>query len=358
MVGYRENTALCQSQLKLLLVHPLLFNSVEEPNLYYEEKKHFILGNGVDIQLTQDLETYKEEFHISEVENKPSDAIKSILNMAFDTIKVLREDEEVEIITSPRYKTYILEALESHAYQPKWKEDTKYSKMCEWYEYWDDLRESTGKKIVSAEEDALISEIVVSLKTNVATAPYFQKSRHEEMYYQKEIYFEYEGLDCKALLDIMKIDNDAHTIQPLDVKTLGDSTMNFSMSLRKRRYDIQAAFYVEAIKAWKEVNGYSGYTILPFKFLVESTKTPGTPLVFTCSSELEYIGRYGRPEGYVEQHSTIDHLGLVKIRYKEILGFTQLIELYRYYTEHGFEIDQKVREHSSEFIIDWSGIIV
>ena len=48
---YYTNPAISQSQLKLLLgSDPSIFNTIQEPDLYFEEKKHFLIGDGVDIQ--------------------------------------------------------------------------------------------------------------------------------------------------------------------------------------------------------------------------------------------------------------------------------------------------------------------
>ena len=76
---YYTNPAISQSQLKLLLgPDPSIFNTIQEPDLYFEEKKHFIIGDGVDIQLTRPTVEFNQKFHISNVQNKPSDTIKSI----------------------------------------------------------------------------------------------------------------------------------------------------------------------------------------------------------------------------------------------------------------------------------------
>ena len=56
---YYTNPTISQSQLKLLLgPDPSIFNTIQEPDLYFEEKKHFIIGNGVDIQLTRPIEEF------------------------------------------------------------------------------------------------------------------------------------------------------------------------------------------------------------------------------------------------------------------------------------------------------------
>ena len=92
---------------------------------------------------------------------------------------------------------------------------------------------------------------------------------------------------------------------------------------------------------------YETYTILPFKFIVESTVNPGNPLVFTCNKELLYIGQYGREENLIQD----------TIFVPEIKGFHQLIEDYKWYMENEFEKNRKIVEAQGEFQLDWNGII-
>ena len=197
----------------------------------------------------------------------------------------------------------------------------------------------------------------MSIRTNEATSKYFQEDRLTEIIFQMSIDFTYERVDCKALLDMVIINHKDKTIQPIDIKTMGDYTINFPKSLRQRRYDIQAAFYVEALKS-KGV--YATYEILPFKFIVESTIDPGNPLVFTCSQELLNIGKFGRPAYKIIGNLIGAKLGdknqIIFLPYEEIKGFNQLVEDYKYYLQNGFELDKRVRDNSSELLLDWSGI--
>ena len=102
---------------------------------------------------------------------------------------------------------------------------------------------------------------------------------------------------------------------------------------------------------------YETYEILPFKFIVESTIDPGTPLVFICSENLLNIGKYGRlpyklcDKPYAATEYTI------YMKFDEIKGFHQLIEDYKWYLENGFEKSRKVVEAGEEFNLDWEGII-
>lgn len=346
---YYTNPAISQSQLKLLLgSDPSIFNTIQEPDLYFEEKKHFIIGNGVDIQLTQSLEAFNEKFHVSNIQNKPSDTIKSIVNQVYDLVK-----EEVGSLADKGllrdHTSKIIDSCNAHNYQPNWKTETRVAKVGESWEYWEDLKAAEGKQVLSQEENDLISQIVMSIRTNPTTSKYFETSKDVEILDQYSIYFTYEGIECKALLDRIIVDHKNKTIQPIDFKTMGDQTIYFPKSLRQRRYDIQAAFYTEALESKKV---YETYEILPFKFIVESTTNPGNPLVYTCNQELLKIGKFGRKIHYFLD----DDLSEI-MRFDEIKGFHQLIEDYKWYMENGFEKSRRVVESQGEFQINWNGII-
>lgn len=353
---YFEHPNISQSELKLLLSgSPRAFTRVREKELYFEEKRHFTVGSAVDCMLTQGQEEFDTQYYIGELENKPTDVIKSILNEVFDfLIQDGKEASELSVISSESYKSVIIQMANSHNYYANRSDDFKYSKICEYYEYWDELRNSQGKIILSQNELVLINSIVMSLKSSDITGKYLHEcdDNNIEKLYQFPIYFTYLDVECKALLDLVIIDHINKTIQPIDIKTLGDYTFNFPKSVRQRRYDIQAAYYTQALKIHSP-----GYVILPFKFLVESTTYPGTPLVFTCSESLLSLGKYGMP-GYYTTGTILDNrTNIIVNRYTKLKGFVDLIELYKYYQENGFEEDKRIVENSGEFIIDFSGII-
>ena len=352
---YYINPAISQSQLKLLLgPDPSIFNTIQEPDLYFEEKKHFIIGNGVDIQLTRPIEEFNQKFHISNLQNKPSDTIKSIVNQVYDRVK----ETYPNIETIQNYNNAILDACNDHNYQPNWKTETRIAKIIEAWEYWEDLKQAEGKVVLSQEENDLISQIVMSIRTNPTTSKYFETSKDVEILDQLAIYFSYCDIDCKALLDRVIVDHKNKTIQPIDFKTMGDQTINFPKSLRQRRYDIQAAFYTQAIFQWCIMQDkYLDYKILNFKFIVESTINPGNPLVFTCSSELLDIGKNGRQPYKLCDKPYISTEYITYMKFDEIKGFHQLIEDYKWYMEKSFETKREIVESQGEFNIDWNGII-
>lgn len=342
MEQYRAHSAVSQSQLKLLLGPiPNMFNTIEEPDLYFEEKQHFIVGDAVDCLLTRGKEEYNEKFYVSRLENKPSDTVKSIINQVFDSV----EGEKTRLSD---YREQILQACNDHSYQVNWKEDTRFNKIVENWEYWESLKESEGKIVLSTEDETLINSIVMSLKTHSYTAKYFQETPDIQIFYQVPIYFTYEEVECKALLDMVIVDYKEKTVQPIDIKTMGDKNIYFPKSLRQRRYDIQAAFYTEALEKFKADSGIVDFTTLRFKFLVESTQNPGTPLVFTCDQTILNIGKEGREEYYSETSG---------FYLPELKGFHQLIEDYKWYMENNFENSKRVIESEGHFLMDWNGII-
>lgn len=351
---YYENPAISQSQLKLLLGNPAVFNTIQEPEMYFEEKKHFIIGSGVDCLLTQSPQEFHQRYHVSEVPNKPSDAIKSIINMSFDIVK----ETHSEIGPIRNYPDTILRACNEHAYQSRWGDELRVNKICEYWEYWEDLKNSQGKQVLSSEEYLLIYQIAMSIKSHDIIGKYFIETPSVSILYQYPIYFEYKEVECKALLDMVVINHQDKTIQPIDIKTVGDYVINFPKSIRQRRYDIQAAFYTEALEYDIKINpnnlpyDWSNYKILPFKFIVQSSTMVGQPVIFTCDYSLLEIGKKGREELVLDSKDEYYTVA------QEIKGFDDLIELYKYYTENGFEVDQIISENNNDILVDWSGIIV
>jgi hypothetical protein len=200
-----------------------------------------------------------------------------------------------------------------------------------------------------------INNIVMSFRTHPAMIKYFNDHyipENVDRYHQLAVYFEYMGIACKGLLDEVDVDHNAKTIQPYDVKTMTGATKAFlHMSFRVRRYDIQSAWYSKGLEAWKVRMGYGDYTVLPFKFLVESTTWQGMPLVFTCDNDILRIGESGMPATHVGYAD-----GRI-VRYEAIKGMKQLMEDYLYYEEHAWSIgDREIAEHQNQFQLCWTNI--
>ena len=175
--NYYNNLALSQSELKLLLDDPKKFKEFKDKQAQgiqenSEDAKHFLLGSAVDCMLTST--DFLEEFHVSNVENRPSDTIINILNYVLNRSRILKYLQDL-----------ILEACDNFEYCKKWKEETRINKILENYQYWNDLVASEGKKVLSAEEYLTVRNIVASLKNHKFTKEYFRKAGSElEIVYQ------------------------------------------------------------------------------------------------------------------------------------------------------------------------------
>lgn len=253
------------------------------------------------------------------------------------------------------------------------------------------LCECQGKQILSEDEWNIINGIIMSLTTHPYIKDYFRPvNENVDIIYQLPIYFtwywkEYATIDgielvanelpereadAKALLDLVIIDHVARTIQPCDIKTTEGEPYWFRSKLISLDYHIQAAYYTRAILQWKEnnsiINGKLGdkinlidYTILPFKFIVESTRIPfqGQPLVFKCTNSLIELGLNGREKGVIPIFSGMEdmHTQIGFTTYHPIKGINQLFSDLEYYKQNGFNKRREIPE-GNHFEIDYNDI--
>lgn len=346
---YYDNPALSQSKLKLLLGDIRNFLEQTDEELYYKEFKHFVIGSAVDCILTKGV--FEEEFYVSSLKVKPSDKIKSIVQYVFDNV----DKSDINLLDLGNCTDTILESCNKHEYFINLKDDTRISKVIkEGMEYFKELINSNGKQVLSSEEYSTILEIVNSLRNNKYTSKYFNElllSKDEEILYQTKLFFNYMGVDCKAMLDIIHINHKTKTIIPIDLKTMSSNTVYFDNNVRQNRYDIQAAFYKIALLEDKEFRSkYKEYTIAPFMFIVESINV-GNPLIYVSTPSLLNMGLKGREKRkfYSEDHELI-------VYQKQIKGIKRLIKEYKYYVENGFDTPLDVIENNGEFLLDWEGV--
>lgn len=364
---YYESDALNQSTLKNLIKGLDYFLDQQEKK---EDGKNdsFVIGSAVDCILTGNDEDFGNKFHISNMENSPSDAEMEIVNLVFQVSEESRT-------TLGEYPEEILQACLQTGWQKNYKDQTKIDKIIEKGSlYFEELKRSYGKTIITAEQNRLIDTIVKSLKESYNTKNYFDRELYSNldnyvMFLQYPIYFKIDSTDCKALLDIIicEIDGETLILYPIDIKTTRFSTVDFPNAVRAYRYDLQAAWYTEALwsikdKLLKEFN-CKHLIINNFQFIVESTTKPGRPMVYQATSELLKIGKFGQEEISANKMGIysldIDVNTNRRIISPAIEGFDQLLKEYTFYTENGWETDYRLRnqKESLPVSIDWKGIL-
>lgn len=328
MDNYREHPALSQSELKA--THYGNEVQMKDEDLrFHSEKRHFILGDAVDIAITQP-EIFPNVFFTDTVENKPTANMMNYLHALHGTLNTPLEDMEDEYLTN---------IAKEVGYLAKMSGEKIRERVLEHKQYYDSISESQGKQILSVEELHIVHKIANGFKTHHSIGKYFEENWEIEFKYQLDLYFtiEHKGqkIECKGLLDMVKFDHKEKIIYPFDIKTMGDYTYRFKKSFKQRRYDIQAAWYTIALQ-----KNYPDYKVMPFVFIVDSTIEPGKPCAFEVSNDLMAIAKHGRLK--------IVHTGcLLK---PKVDGIDQMLDSYLFYKENGKLEHKELVEN--DFVID------
>lgn len=129
----------------------------------------------------------------------------------------------------------------------------------------------------------------------------------------------------------------------MDIKTCSGRTVDFLSSVKIRRYDIQAASYSLAVAKHFNVDPS---IVDNFLFIVESTTDIGHPIIFTASDELLDVGLNGLPEVWYEG----------RLLRQQILGYDQLISLYKYYEQQGWQEEKIIYENAGHLVLSWDKV--
>jgi len=374
---YYLSEALGQSKLKRLLGDISSFQKEDDSSA-----EHFIIGSAVDCLLTSTQEVFEQEYHISKLEKTPSEAVARILGHVYEDLlsdyaehlEVITGQEEPAPVTPfvefvgelKNWEAYILDACLKEDWNRTWGAPAKLKNILEAEGYFKDLCLAKGKRILSETQYNTVITIVGTLKSNPRTSRFFDRDSFMDLpnitiHYQFAIYFEYRGIQCKALLDMVVVVRDADgritSITPIDLKTMNGNTFYFPNSVRSRRYDIQAAWYTLALHQHFAIPEGSDI-IKPFLFVVESTSYQGKPLVFQADKSLLQMGRNGRKAVYLIDTNLFTQDAQNTVLAWEVKGFEQLLDLYLYHIENGFREEKEVQEAGlNPLVINWDGIV-
>lgn len=300
--------------------------------LFSEEGLHNIIGSAVDMKLTAPAEMYDETFFISSLEKKPSELIISIVQNVREMVK---DNEELSSYPIASLRDYVLNAVSAHNYQPNWKEDTRINKVIdEGSLYYDELKLSEGKVIITPSDQYIIDEVAESIKRAFPNC--FRDEDGFTVYHQLPIYFTLFEKECKALLDVVIVDHSTRAVIPFDVKTTAGLVSEFPSSFWGYGYDFQAMFYRKALQ-----QKFPSYTIEPFNFLVESKLITGYADKFVVSDDTMAEIENGVPRltslnycpdtsDIVKGRSTQAKISLVQVfnRYDQYTNYSSYSDLY------------------------------
>lgn len=175
------------------------------------------------------------------------------------TIKYLLAQEETPLDKFDKEQIY--QAAKAVNYGQSWKPDTVVRKVLEeGFEYASALlRENDHLYIVDPEQDKVFKILADRLRDEVwfsHTSTFFETPTHVER--EKEIYFELEGVQCKALIDRLVTMNGPKQILVEDIKTThmpiswfegyNDGITEEVGQMFKRQVHRQLAFYDHAVR--------------------------------------------------------------------------------------------------------------
>ncbi len=256
---YREHPGMNQSTLKNVqygLASFLKKQDEEGPVASFER------GSAVDTILTGNEGDFKDLYYISALEKKPSDKEIEIVELIFNKLSSVYEDSITQFgLDSPIIKGTIQQSIEEIGWQPNWKIETRIEKitgnpLCQ--EYFEDLKKSIGKTILSQAQVEQIDAVVDSLRKSETTKKFFDRKALLEnenviVLYQVPVYFKIDAIECKALPDIAILfldkvefeENGTKTVQKtlkgiqlIDLKTISKDTLEFFDAVVSYRYDI------------------------------------------------------------------------------------------------------------------------
>jgi hypothetical protein len=142
----------------------------------------------------------------------------------------------------------------------------------------------------------------------------FTDSDSKTFHIQEDLIFKYRDIDCIAKPDVFIRNKDTKTITLIDLKTTNKIPLG---SARDSRWDIQAAFYKEALEYL-----YPNYTVNDVLYIVLKTDYLIKPIIYRFTETDLWIGKHGI---IFNQTITLDKR---KETLTRVLGFDNLVDLF------------------------------
>ena len=219
--------------------------------------------------------------------------------------------------------TYTMEeAISACQYQQKWKYPTQYEHIESERDYYEKRR--GGKEIVSTADYDEAKAMAEELWSNSVSGNLFKRGDNGNVEYIYQAQFKvmykdqfHDTVEIKIMPDLLVVDHDNKTIQPVDLKTSSMEGFDWwKENFVKYRYDIQAELYTDVMRVVTNQYApeYKDYTILPYIF-TDISRTDKVPVSYTYDpSEPLTIGEYqfkgwrqllGEILSYEEEHAVV-----------------------------------------------------
>lgn len=266
-----------------------LFDRIETPSLTF--------GSAVDCLITGSQEEFDDRFIVADFPTlSPSvhQIVKQLFSSYHDKYDKLEGISDNDVIS----------LTEIVKFQPNWKPQTRAKVIKEQgNEFYRLLYLAKDKTLLDSQTYKDVLNTVDTLHTSESTKWYFQANspfENVERLYQLKFKAKLNGIKYRCMADLIIINYEAKTVQPIDLKTSSKKEWDFYKSFVEFRYDVQARLYWRIIRTVMDNDDYfKDFELLPYKFIVVNRSTL-TPLVwdFNLTNSIGSI-RVGK-EGQIE----------------------------------------------------------
>lgn len=254
-----------------------LFDKISTPALTH--------GSIVDCLITGDAEEFNERFLVANY--NVSDSGKEIYNVLAPLTADFAAFNDIP------EETVSFAAQQSGFWKdPKW-DKRRYLETIKTGlpEYYDIMKQSEGKTVISAEEYQDAMNCVEALRTSPATSVMFAPNNPSsplQRFYQLKFKVSNQGVNYRVMADLIIVNYETKKIYPIDLKTSGKPEWHFEDSFMQWNYMIQAQLYARAIKSNMMADEYfKDFELMPYRFVVVNKYTL-TPLVWNFPHTFKY----------------------------------------------------------------------
>lgn len=291
--NYFERKAVSRSLLSEFARHPQRAKAMLDGNAVRVESDAMNFGSMFDSLMFDTAQEFSSKYRVSQYENPWTDRRKNTGKFAYALEQIMQE-------TLANDATAELETMFMQAYtQSGIKSPKVYDLIAEFVEVggrdWASEYMMTSKITLITQEEYNKAAAMKSMLINnkyvgdmfVTDVPESHSVLRDnvEIIYQMDISFEMEGVQCKALPDIVIIDHETKVIQVVDLKTTSSYDHSVMSSFMKFGYDYQAAWYTLAFEMITQQAGpLQGYTVSPsFLFVFVDTVQGNEPICVKMS---------------------------------------------------------------------------
>lgn len=246
-----------------------LFDKLDTPSLTF--------GSAVDSLITGGRKEFDERFIVADFP-AISPSVLQIVKMLF-----VKHNDKCDRLDDISDKD-IIDLTEVVKFYPNWRPQTRAKAIKEQGDkFYRLLYLAKDKTVLDSQTYLDVLKTVDALKTSNVTKWYFQEDspfENVERLYQLKFKAKLNSVMYRCMADLIIVDHDAKTVQPIDLKTSSKKEWDFFKSFIEWNYAIQARLYWRIIRACMDADeNFKDYKLLPYQFIV-ANRLSLTPLVW------------------------------------------------------------------------------